>query len=40
MDPANIGKEKFGVVVLDGSTDAEEVLKWYDSSACYGNNSR
>jgi len=30
MDPENIGKEKFGVVVLDGSKYAEEVLEWCD----------
>ncbi|MEA1945155.1 MAG: DUF364 domain-containing protein [Euryarchaeota archaeon] len=30
LDPENLGKEKFGVVVLDGSTDMEEVLDWCD----------
>ena len=38
MDPENIGKEKFGVVVLDGGAKAEEVLRWCDSSACYGDD--
>jgi len=32
MGPENVGEGKFGVVVLD----AEEVLRWCDSNACYG----
>ncbi|NOQ33978.1 MAG: hypothetical protein GQ567_07305 [Methanosarcinales archaeon] len=36
MDPANIGKEEFGVVVLDGSTDAEEALEWCDLALVTG----
>jgi len=30
LDKENIGKEKIGVVVLDGDKNAEEVLKWCD----------
>ena len=36
MDPENIGKEKFGVVVLDGGKDAEEVLRWCDLALVTG----
>ena len=36
MDPENIGKEKFGVVVLDGSKYAEEVLEWCDLALVTG----
>ena len=36
MDCENIGKEKFGVVVLDGSKYTEEVLKWYDLALVTG----
>jgi len=36
MDPENIGKEKFGVVVLDGGTDAEEALEWCDLALVTG----
>jgi uncharacterized protein (DUF4213/DUF364 family) len=36
MDPENIGKEKFGAVVLDGSKDAEEVLRWCDLALVTG----
>ncbi|KAF5417018.1 MAG: hypothetical protein C5S48_01315 [Candidatus Methanogaster sp.] len=35
LDAENVGREKFGVVVLDGVKDAEDVLRWCDSSACY-----
>jgi len=30
LDVENVGREKFGVVVLDGGTDMEEVLRWCD----------
>ncbi|MGP8322813.1 MAG: Rossmann-like domain-containing protein [Methanosarcinaceae archaeon] len=36
MDCDNIGKEKFGVVVLDGSRYLEEVLKWCDLALVTG----
>jgi uncharacterized protein (DUF4213/DUF364 family) len=36
MDCDNIGKEKFGVVVLDGSRYAEEVLEWCDIALVTG----
>jgi hypothetical protein len=36
MDPENIGKEKFGVVVLDGGKVAEEVLRWCDLALVTG----
>ncbi|PHP45290.1 hypothetical protein B6V01_004750 [Methanosarcinales archaeon ex4572_44] len=36
MDPENIGKEKFGVVVMDGSTKAEEALEWCDIALVTG----
>jgi len=36
MDPENIGKEKFGVVVLDGGAEAEEVLEWCDLALVTG----
>ncbi len=36
MDPENIGKEKFGVVVLDGGADAEDVLRWCDLALVTG----
>jgi hypothetical protein len=36
MDCENIGKEKFGVVVLDGSRYAEEVLEWCDLALVTG----
>jgi hypothetical protein len=38
IGPENIGEEKFGVVVLDGGKDVEEVLRWCDSNACYGDD--
>ncbi|MEA1998456.1 MAG: hypothetical protein U9N61_03910, partial [Euryarchaeota archaeon] len=38
LDVENVGWEKFGVVVLDGVKDVEEVLRWCDSSACYGDD--
>ena len=38
LDVENVGREKFGVVVLDGGKDAEDVLRWCDSSACYGDD--
>jgi len=36
LDPRNIGTEKFGVVVLDGGADAEEVLEWCDLALVTG----
>ncbi|MCD4815042.1 MAG: hypothetical protein K8R06_01425 [Methanosarcinales archaeon] len=36
MDCENIGKEKFGVVVLDGSRYAEDVLEWCDIALVTG----
>ena len=36
LDPGNIGKEKFGAVVLNGGTDAEEVLEWCDLALVTG----
>ena len=36
MDKENIGKEKFGVVVLDGDKNAKEVLKWCDLALVTG----
>jgi len=36
LDKENIGKEKFGVVVLDGNKKAEEVLKWCDLALVTG----
>ena len=36
MDCENIGKEKFGVVVLDGSKYAKEVLEWCDIALVTG----
>jgi len=36
MDCENIGLEKFGVVVLDGSRYAEEVLEWCDIALVTG----
>jgi len=36
MDCENIGMEKFGVVVLDGSRYSEEVLKWCDLALITG----
>ncbi|MEA1895764.1 MAG: DUF364 domain-containing protein [Euryarchaeota archaeon] len=30
LDVENVGREKFGVVVLDGGKDTEEVLRWCD----------
>ncbi|NOQ29302.1 MAG: hypothetical protein GQ566_04260 [Methanosarcinales archaeon] len=36
LDKENIGKDKFGVVVLDGNKKAEEVLKWCDLALVTG----
>jgi len=36
LDKENIGKEKFGVVVLNGEENAEEVLKWCDLALVTG----
>ena len=36
LDKENIGKEKFGVVVLDGDKNAKEVLKWCDLALVTG----
>lgn len=36
LDEENIGKEKFGVVVLDGDKNAKEVLKWCDLALVTG----
>ena len=36
LDKENIGKEKFGVVVLDGDKNSEEVLKWCDLALVTG----
>ncbi len=36
LDKENIGKEKFGVVVLDGDKHAKEVLKWCDLALVTG----
>ncbi len=36
LDKENLGKEKFGVVVLDGDENAEEVLKWCDLALVTG----
>jgi len=36
MDPENVGEEKFGVVVLDGGKDTEEVLRWCDLALVTG----
>nr|QNO43388.1 hypothetical protein PBCIBCPC_00008 [Methanosarcinales archaeon ANME-2c ERB4] len=36
MDPENVGKDKFGVVVLDGGAKAEEVLRWCDLALVTG----
>ena len=36
MNPENLGKEKFGVVVLDGGAKAEEVLWWCDLALVTG----
>jgi hypothetical protein len=38
LDVENVGREKFGVVVLDGVKGTEEVVRWCDSSACYGDD--
>ena len=36
MDPKNIGKEKFGVVVLDGRAKLEDALQWCDLALVTG----
>ena len=36
LDEENIGKEKYGVIVLDGSNNADEVLKWCDLALVTG----
>lgn len=36
LDKENIGKEKFGVVMLDGDKNAKEVLKWCDLALVTG----
>ena len=35
MDPENIGKEKFGVVVLDGGAEAERWLRGGELNTYY-----
>ncbi|MEA2000101.1 MAG: hypothetical protein U9N61_12360 [Euryarchaeota archaeon] len=40
LDVENVGREKFGVVVMDGVKDTEETLRWCDSSARYGDDGR
>ena len=36
LDVENVGREKFGVVVLDGVKDTEEVLRWCDLALVTG----
>ena len=36
LDVENVGREKFGVVVLDGGAKAEEVLEWCDLALVTG----
>ena len=36
LDVRNVGQEKFGVVVLDGGKDTEEVLRWCDLALVTG----
>jgi len=36
LDVENVGREKFGVVVLDGSKDTKEVLRWCDLALVTG----
>jgi len=36
LDVENVGREKFGVMVLDGVKDAEEVLRWCDLALVTG----
>ena len=36
LDVENVGQEKFGVVVLDGGKDTEEVLRWCDLALVTG----
>ena len=36
LDKENIGKDKYGVIVLDGNNNADEVLEWCDLALVTG----
>ncbi len=36
LDPENIGREKFGLTILDGNEDTEEILRWCDLALVTG----